>query len=126
MYNLENFSEKTGLPCRTIRYYIQIGILPPPEGGGRGSYYTDKHLERLKIIQAWSKQGTPLFKIKELLDGSSEQVTVKDELTPEKNIKVHYLLMDGVELVAPLNIISAEQAEKIKSFINTIILGESK
>lgn len=126
MYNLENFSEKTGLPSRTIRYYIQIGILPPPEGGGRGSYYTDKHLERLKIIQAWSKQGTPLFKIKELLDGSSEQVTVKDELTPEKNIKVHYQLRDGVELVAPLNKISAEQAEKIKSIINTIILGESK
>jgi DNA-binding transcriptional MerR regulator len=40
----------------------------PPEGEGRGSHYTGKHLERLHELQKLSSQGVPLAKIKEYFD----------------------------------------------------------
>ncbi|MCK4823506.1 MerR family transcriptional regulator, partial [bacterium] len=30
---------------RTIRYYIQEGLLEPPAGRGRGGFYYDSHLQ---------------------------------------------------------------------------------
>jgi DNA-binding transcriptional MerR regulator len=29
---LHQLSERSGVPARTIRYYIQRGLLPPPTG----------------------------------------------------------------------------------------------
>jgi len=66
-YNIETLAQMTGLTRRTIRYYVQRELLPKPEGGGRGHYYTDEHLKRLETIQKWQTQGVPLEKIKELL-----------------------------------------------------------
>ena len=57
----------TGLTRRTIRYYVQRELIPKPAGGGRGHYYTDKHLRRIETIQKWQAQGVPLEKIKVLL-----------------------------------------------------------
>src|SRR5919109_5558528 len=69
VYNLHNLAKKTGLTRRTIRYYVQRGLLPRPEGGGRGHYYTEEHLARIELIQQWRSQGVPLEKMKELLLG---------------------------------------------------------
>jgi DNA-binding transcriptional MerR regulator len=66
-YNIETLAQITGLTRRAIRYYVQRELLPKPEGGGRGHYYTDEHLKRIETIQKWQTQGVPLEKIKELL-----------------------------------------------------------
>ncbi|MBC7476337.1 MAG: MerR family transcriptional regulator, partial [Candidatus Sericytochromatia bacterium] len=44
MYNIEVLAKLTELTKRTIRYYIEIGLLTPPIGNCRASYYTDYHL----------------------------------------------------------------------------------
>jgi DNA-binding transcriptional MerR regulator len=49
-YSLHNLAQLTGIEARTIRSYIQLGLLPGPEGAGRGSYYGPPHLERLQAI----------------------------------------------------------------------------
>lgn len=48
---IDHVATETGLTKRTIRYYEQIGILPPParsEGGVR--YYSQEHINFLKKI----------------------------------------------------------------------------
>ena len=72
-YNIETIARMTGLTRRTIRYYVQRELIPKPEGGGRGHYYTDEHLKRIETIQKWQAQGVPLEKIKGLL-GRGEMI----------------------------------------------------
>lgn len=40
----------TGITHRQFRRWRERGLLPPPEGGGRGSYYTSTHLDILNHI----------------------------------------------------------------------------
>ncbi|KLU66599.1 HTH-type transcriptional regulator YfmP [Desulfosporosinus acididurans] len=51
-YKIDQVALQSGLTKRTIRYYEEIGILPPPkrsEGGTR--YYNEEHIELLKRIK---------------------------------------------------------------------------
>jgi hypothetical protein len=47
---LAELAEDSGVPARTIRYYIARGVLPRPVVAGRGALYAKKHLERLGRI----------------------------------------------------------------------------
>ncbi len=68
IYNIDSLASLSGVSRRTIHYYIQRGVLEPPEGGGRGAFYTGRHLRALKRIQALAAQGVPLFYMKEALE----------------------------------------------------------
>lgn len=101
-YSIGELSDLTGLSRRTIHYYVQRGLLPPPEGGGRGHYYTPDHVERIRRIRAWQDAGTSLDGIKACLgDGGREA----DELAapapvrrPEPAMWVRLPVAPGVEL----------------------------
>lgn len=95
-FNIEALAEKTGTTRRTIRYYVQRGLIPKPEGGGRGHYYTNNHLERIKQIQRLSFQGAPLEVIKRLLSGGEETEGAKEEV-------VSHLFMKVEEPAPPIN-----------------------
>jgi DNA-binding transcriptional MerR regulator len=60
---LAELAELSGVPARTIRYYIARGLLPPPLVGGRGACYAEEHLERLARIKALQSQGGTLAQI---------------------------------------------------------------
>ena len=72
MYNIETLCEKTGMTRRNVHYYVQRGLLPGPEGGGRGAYYTEEHLAALEKIAVWSRQGVPLFQMRAWLSGEED------------------------------------------------------
>lgn len=55
------------LPVRTVRYYIQKGLVSAPEGSRKGAYYTQKHLDELLAIRKWQRAGLSLERIRELL-----------------------------------------------------------
>src|SRR5688500_18740607 len=57
---------------RTVRYYISEGLLPPPEGTGPGSAYTQGHLDRLRLIQRLKEAYLPLKEIRRRLSGLSD------------------------------------------------------
>ncbi|MEO0077829.1 MAG: MerR family transcriptional regulator, partial [candidate division WOR-3 bacterium] len=67
VYDIEELCSLTGLTVRTIRYYIQMGVVAPPEGQKRGAYYTRHHLEQLLAVRRWRNSGVSLERIKELL-----------------------------------------------------------
>ncbi len=56
-----------GVTERTIRYYIQEGVLPPPQGAGPSSYYSLEHLTRLSLVWRFKAALLPLSQIKQLM-----------------------------------------------------------
>lgn len=50
-WSIGELSKLADVTPRTIRYYIELGILPPPRGGGRTSVYGPQHLDRLNLIK---------------------------------------------------------------------------
>ena len=55
------------LPRRTVRYYIQEGLVDRPAGAKRGAYYTKHHVEQLMTIRTWQRAGLSLERIRELV-----------------------------------------------------------
>ena len=74
-YLIQELSDATGVSTRTIRYYQQEGLLPEPVNRGKFAYYTNDHLERLKLIQELKENFFPLKEIRDRLDSiTSPQV----------------------------------------------------
>jgi DNA-binding transcriptional MerR regulator len=63
---LRELAAESGVPERTIRFYISRGILDPPLRGGRGAAYGPGHLKRLKEIRDLQSQGLMLADIARL------------------------------------------------------------
>jgi DNA-binding transcriptional MerR regulator len=48
-YSLDELCQLADMNLRTVRYYIQQGLVPGPEGKNRGARYFQLHLERLLL-----------------------------------------------------------------------------
>jgi DNA-binding transcriptional MerR regulator len=72
-YTFNELCSQVELPIRTVRYYVQKGLVTAPEGSRKGAYYTQKHLDELLAIRKWQRAGLSLERIRELLfEGSVE------------------------------------------------------
>ena len=70
---------------RTVRYYIQQGLLPAPETRGPGAHYHEGHLARLRLIKRLQRQHLPLGEIrKRVARLSDEEVESLVEAMPSK------------------------------------------
>ena len=71
-FRMKDLCESTGLPRQAIHFYIQQGLLPPGRKTGRNmAWYTDEHIERLRLIKKLQhEQFLPLKAIKALFDGA--------------------------------------------------------
>lgn len=49
---IQDLEAYTGLPRRTIHFYVKEGLIPPPEGAGRGAHYEWHHVHALKLVSA--------------------------------------------------------------------------
>jgi len=68
-YGPEELADRAGVSRRTVRYYVQRGLLPAPLGVGRGAHYTEEHLARLLRIRELADAGVPLEEMGDQLDG---------------------------------------------------------
>lgn len=59
-YLISNLVEETGVAPRTIREYIQRGMMKPPHGRGLGATYDEEHLARLTVIARMRAKGDGL------------------------------------------------------------------
>ncbi len=89
-------------PRRTLRFYIQEGLVDRPNGAKRGAYYTRDHLHQLLTIRKWQRAGLSLEAIRNLLAEPEEA----GELPPERPgrpgdvaVRSHIVIRPGVELV---------------------------
>lgn len=101
LFTLDELGSLVDLPRRTLRYYIQIGLVDRPDGVGRGAHYTNRHLDQLLEIRKWQQAGLSLDRIRELLSAGGEG-TLKPPAPPRKKGSVevwsHVVIDDGIEL----------------------------
>jgi DNA-binding transcriptional MerR regulator len=70
-YSLRELCQLESVTERTVRYYIQEGLLPPPSGAGIFSRYGYEHRLRLQFIKRLKDEFLPLSEIKSLLANRS-------------------------------------------------------
>jgi DNA-binding transcriptional MerR regulator len=88
---LAELAVKSGLPGRTVRFYIARGLLPGPRKPGRGATYGPEHLERLQAIGGLQAKGLTLMEIARQLLGAQTGAA-----SPEPVAWWHYPLADDV------------------------------
>lgn len=87
------------IPVRTLRYYVQTGLVDRPEGSTKGAKYGKKHLEQVLLIKKWTASGVSLERIKELLHGEQPPVPAKPKKPGSVEVCSHLFVADGVEVV---------------------------
>jgi len=91
------------LPRRTVRYYIQEGLVDRPAGAKRGAYYTRRHVEQLMTVRTWQRAGLSLERIRELVAGGGETASPlpppRARRSGDVTLRTHVTLAPGVELV---------------------------
>jgi DNA-binding transcriptional MerR regulator len=68
-YKLDELAEQAGISGRTVRYYVQRGLLPAPAFRGKDTAYTRAHLVRLRAIKKLQERFFPLDAIQAELEG---------------------------------------------------------
>ncbi|HOY69103.1 MAG TPA: MerR family transcriptional regulator [Candidatus Ozemobacteraceae bacterium] len=94
-YSIGELAEVTGVTRRTIRFYVQQGLLAPPEGAGRGHYYTDAHCRRLIEILRLQQAGLSLREI------AGQQGAESESGRPVGVEQKTYVRKDAIEYYSP-------------------------
>lgn len=127
-YRMEELAAAAGITVRTLRFYRERGLIPPPRREGRIAWYDEQHLARLRTIAALLERGHTLNGIADLttafesgrnvrevlaLGTPSEEEPVRltpeeladhfaGEVTPENlaaALDLGYLVTDGEEII---------------------------
>ncbi|GAB4216955.1 MAG: hypothetical protein OHK0013_44020 [Sandaracinaceae bacterium] len=70
---LDDVAKAAGVSPRTVRYYIQRGLLPAPTFRGPDTAYGPEHVLRLRAIKQLQEAYWPLDAIAGLLAGKNER-----------------------------------------------------
>jgi len=97
-FGLDDLAAFTGTPVRTVRFYIQEGLVPRPLGLGRGARYGPEHLEALLAIRRWQAEGRSLGAIRSLLSTKEGDRAAPQRRPGDIEVWSHLVLGPGVEL----------------------------
>jgi len=82
-YRMEELARLAGITVRTLRFYRERKLIPPPRREGRIGWYDDHHLARLRTIAALLERGHTLTGIAELAEALDHGRDVADVLGVE-------------------------------------------
>lgn len=123
-YSIDELAALIELPRRTIRYYIQQGLVDRPIGEKRFAYYTSTHLEQLLTIRKWQQAGLSLDRIREILTGSDDRYLPPPRPRGAGTVEVwsHLVVSDGLEVtLEPSRAgLSSEQAREFFRSVTTL------
>ena len=115
-YKLEDLAKLAGVSPRTVRYYVQRGLLPAPTFRGKDTAYGDDHLARLQAIRKLQERYLPLDAIQAELERRSADEILRADTVESVPIPIprpppilppsplpsrswrRYQLRDGVEI----------------------------
>ena len=97
-YSLDELCTLVELPKRTVRYYIQLGLVDRPVGETRAAHYSSRQLEQLLTIRKWSQAGVSLERIRELLSGEAPPVPARPRASGTVEVWSHLVVADGIEI----------------------------
>lgn len=117
-YLIDQLCAISGFSRRTVRYYVQEGLVDPPAARGRGGFYSDVQLEQLARIRELQERGYRLEAIRGLLaeeDGVQEaaaSVGSRQAASVPQAVWTRIPVVPGVELH-----VSAEAGQRLGSAI---------
>lgn len=86
---IHELAQRAGISIRTIRYYIEEGLLPQPNYQGKYSYYSMNFLDRLELIRRLKESYLPLREIREIMSSlTDDEVRLKLQESSLSNPKV--------------------------------------
>jgi len=103
-YAIGDLADLGGVSRRTVRYYVQEGLLPTPFGVGRGNHYGPRHLDQLLNVKALQEAGHTLDEIRRALSGSGDAAAASRSAPPAEQIPLarelwrRLTLAPGIEL----------------------------
>ncbi|XEC97346.1 MerR family transcriptional regulator [Paenibacillus tarimensis] len=114
---------------RTVRYYTQIGMLPPLELVGNKRVYTDRHIEYFRAIMFLSRTGETLASIQDKFKTLSLEEIKKlgDQLhiyRPDRVLENETVKINEDILITISPKISAEMKQKVIESITNVLRGE--
>ena len=83
-YRIGELAREAGITVRTLRYYQERRLLPPPRHEGRVGWYSQSHLDRLRVIGQMLDRGHTLGGIGELLSAWEQGYDLADLLGFER------------------------------------------
>ena len=100
-YSIEELCRLLDMSRRTVRYYVQEGLIAGPNGQKRGAWYDEDHLRQLQQIKEWQGAGYSLDRIKELMESNATPAESLLALQPKRGdiavwSRIH--IAAGVEL----------------------------
>jgi DNA-binding transcriptional MerR regulator len=98
-FTLNELCVLADLPVRTLRYYVQNGLVDRPDGETRAARYGSKQLEQILLIKKWTASGVSLERIKELLQGEEPAIPAKSRKAGSIEVCSHLYVADGLEVV---------------------------
>lgn len=98
-FSLDEISVLAELPRRTVRYYIQCGLIDRPQGIGKGAFYSERHVEQLLLVRKWQLAGLSLERIGELLKQPDDgPLPPMPRRAGTVEVWSHLVVADGIEL----------------------------
>lgn len=117
---IDDLCRLSGLTRRTVRFYIQKGLLEKPFGEKKGAWYSQEHLERLARIRQLSASGLSLDAVARQLDesdGDGEDATAS--MPGAVSVKSHITVMRGLEVVVSPDL-AQMRPEQLRKFIRLL------
>lgn len=121
-YSADELSALSGTPRRTIRYYIQMGLVDRPIGETRAAHYNWKHLGQLLRIRSFIEAGLSLERIGQILaaDGPPPSIPLPPPAPGSVVVQSHIHLAPGVQLVVdPAQ--AGLSGEALRRLVRTVI-----
>ena len=112
-YTIQELSGLTGFSIRTVRYYVQEGLIDPPAGRGRGGFYFDSQLNQLRQIKSLQEKGMKLSSIVQYFKGGDVQ-----EETYARDVWVKYEIAPGLEINVRRDV-EEREGKKVLEIIRT-------
>jgi len=119
-YTFEELCALSGLSSRTLRYYMQIGLVDKPIGQTRAAHYLSSHLEKILRIKQLSEDGISLERIREVLSGGSLPLPERGKRPGQVEVRSHLWVTDGIELeVSPET--AGLSPEQLRQFLKGVL-----
>lgn len=119
-FSLDELCTLTDLPKRTVRYYMQMGLVDRSIGETRAAHYLSKHLDQLLKVKQLTDAGISLERIADIQNGEELPVPPRPRKPGDIQVKSHIHVAPGIELQ-----ISPEEAdmspEQIRALVKAVM-----
>lgn len=119
-YTLDEVIKLVELPKRTIRYYMQIGLVDRPVGETRAAQYSARQLDQLLRVKQLSSAGISLERIKDVMNGAPAPVPPRTLRPGDIQVRSQVFIARGVELQIDPELASLSP-ESLRAFVKAVV-----